>query len=295
VTTKKINYTDNPFLSNSAKDLIYVDMERLEDSDFNHIYLGEPKTDDDDAIIKRKWIMSCIDAHKKLDVDVTGGKRMGYDVADSGEDLNAYILMNGGLVETLESWKANEDELYESSLKVYTVAREHNAKVNYDSNGVGAGVGSNMNQMNNTSKKKVDYFGFDSAETPAYPGQKYKVDGIATQQTNREYFENRKAQAWWMLADRIKATHRAVTSGDKIDKDIIFSISSRLNDLEKLITELSTPRKKMSGRLKNIVEKKDDLKRRGIKSPNLAEALIMASYPFCKTTNEIKQVKLSFA
>jgi len=255
-------------------------MEHLDDDDFNHIYLGDPKMDDDDAIIKRQWILSCIDAHKKLNKDITGGKRIGYDVADSGEDLNAMVVMNGGLVFDLISWKGKEDELYESSEKVFAKALVIDAKVNYDSNGVGAGVGSNMKQMNKKSKDQVKYYGFDSASVPAFPDSLYKIDGIDTQQTNREYFENRKAQAWWLLADRIKETHRAVSMGKEIDDDRIISISSELDDIESLITELSTPHKKMSGRLKNMVEKKDDLKKRGIKSPNLADALVMSAYPY---------------
>ncbi len=294
VMSQKINYTDNPFLSNSAKDLIAVDKAHLEREDFNHIYLGEPKTDDDDAIIKRKWIMSCIDAHIKLDVNVTGGKRIGYDVADSGDDLNAYIVMDGGLVETLTSWKGQEDELYESSEKVYIKARNINAEVVYDSNGVGAGVGSNMKQMNLTSDRQVLYNGFDSAASTYEPRMLYEVSGLTTQQTNEEYFENRKAQAWWLLADRIKDTHRAVTMGEHIDRDMIISISSSIDNIEKLITELSTPRKKISGRLKNIVEKKDDLKKRGIKSPNFADALVMASYPFDLSPPEPKSLQASF-
>ena len=276
---RRINYDENPFLSNTMLEEIenYKDLE--EEADFNHLYLGEPKTDDDEAIIKRAWLLSCVDAHIKLDLDITGGKKIGFDVADSGEDLNAYILMDGGLISDLVSWKGAEDELFESAQKVFMAASQVNAKVNYDSNGVGAGVGSNMKQMN-MSGKYVEYSGFDSAASPCEPHALYRVDSAFTQQTNTDYFENRKAQAWWLLADRFKATHRAVTKGEEIDKDQIISISGDINKLERLITELSTPRKKQSGRLKNIVEKKDDLKKRGIKSPNFADALVMAAFPY---------------
>ncbi len=275
---RKINYTENRFISDTMMEVI-LEAKEEDLEEYTHVYLGEPKSDDDDAIIKRAWIMSCIDAHITLDVDMTGGQRIGFDVADSGSDLNAVAVMDGAILTDLESWKANEDELYESSARVYGMAKEIGAEVNYDSNGVGAGVGSNMKQMNRVSKDEVSYYGFDSASIPANPSSRYIVNGAVTQQTNREYFENRKAQAWWMLADRIKATHRAVTKGDPYDDNMI-SISSEIIDIDKLITELSTPRKMMSGRLKNIVEKKTDLKKRGIPSPNLADALVMASYAY---------------
>lgn len=281
---RMINYDENDFLSDTMREEIELAKESMEEDEFNHVYLGQPKQDDDDAIIKRKWIMACVDAHLKLDRDVTGGKRIGFDVADSGKDLNAVVMMDGGLIEYLKSWQGKEDELFESSEKAYLLAKEHNADVSYDANGVGAGVGSNMKKMNsmgNYGDHKVSYYGFDSASTPRSPDSLYMVDGLVTQQTNRDYFENVKAQAWWLLADRIKATYRAVTMGKPID-DQLISFSSDLDQLQQLITELSTPRKMISGRMKNIVEKKDDLKKRGIASPNLADALVMASFQHYK-------------
>lgn len=276
---RTINYPENPFLTETMKQEIETAQREMDEDDFNHIYLGQPKQDDEDAIIKRKWIMACIDAHIKLDVDITGGKRLGYDVADSGDDLNAYCEMDGGLLIDIITWKGAEDELFESSEKVYTRAVQINADVCYDANGVGAGVGSNMRRLNSQGFGDIDYYGFDSASTPANPDSLYIVEGMTTQQTNREYFENLKAQAWWLLADRIKATYRAVTKGVPIDNDVIISISSELDLLENLITELATPRKKTSGRLKNMVEKKEDLSKRGIKSPNIADAFVMATNP----------------
>lgn len=278
---RAINYDENIFLTDTMREEIRIAKETMDEEDFAHLYLGQPKQDDDDAIIKRKWIMACVDAHIKLDRDITGGKRIGYDVADTGEDANTAIVMNGGLIEHLETWQGAEDELFESSQRVFKMALDHNADVSYDSNGIGAGVGSNMKQINRSSQYTINYYGFDSGATPANPDSLYMVEGEVTQQTNRDYFENIKAQAWWLLADRIKATYRAVTLGIDIGDDII-SFSSGLNDLQKLITELSTPRKKTSGRMKNIVEKKSDLLKRGIKSPNHADALVMASFQHYK-------------
>lgn len=274
---RMINYDENIFLTDTMEEEIENAKISMDEDEFNHVYLGQPRMDDDDAIIKRKWIIACVDAHIKLDIDLTGGKKIGYDVADAGDDLNAVCRMDGGLVEYIEEWKGQEDELYESTAKVYGMAKEHGAIVAYDSNGIGAGVGSNIRNMNRSSGVEVRYYGFDSGDAPANPDSFYQVTGTITQQTNREYFENRKAQAWWLLADRIKATYRAIVMGDPIT-DQMISFSSGIDDLDKMITELSTPRRKQSGRLKNIVEKKEDLKKRGIKSPNIADAVVMASF-----------------
>src|SRR5690606_27014105 len=85
---RHINYDQNPFLSDTARQKA----ERLKDADYDayrHIYLGEPLTNDDAAVIKFAWIDAAIDAHKKLGIDMAGARTVGYDVADSGVDKNA--------------------------------------------------------------------------------------------------------------------------------------------------------------------------------------------------------------
>ena len=292
ILKRHINYNENPFISNKSKQRIEY-LKKTDIDSYTHIYLGQPKQDDDDAIIKRRWLLACVDAHIKLDIDLTGAYRLGYDVADSGDDLNAIVLIEGAILKDVETWKAGEDELYNSTVKVYKKADMHKAMINYDTNGVGAGVGSNIKNINIQEGKNIEYFGFDNAAEPAEPNSIYKIDGFETEQTNREYFENRKAQAWWLFADRVKATYRAVELGEEIDTTQIISINSNIDLLEKLITELSTPRKVQSGRLRNMVESKKDLKKRGISSPNIADACIMAYYPYSKPQSKVTSFKVS--
>ena len=290
ILKRHINFNENPFLSSKSSDRIQQ-LKEVDYESYVHIYEGQPKQDDDDAVIKRKWLNACIDAHITLGIDMSGNKQIGYDVADSGEDLNAMVTADGGILSKVISWKGAEDELYDSSKRVFNEALEDNAWVIYDSNGVGAGCGSNFKQMNIASSSHVWYEGFDSASSPHEPNRLYKIGGKDTQMKNKDYFENIKAQAWWEFADRAKATYRAVANGDSVDSDILISISSSVDDLQSLITELSTPRKKQSGRLKNMVEKKDDLKKRGIKSPNLADATILAFTRLYKKRGMIRGVR----
>ena len=62
-----INYTENPFLSNTLLSVI----DQMKEQDFEqwqHVYMGVPRNDDDVAIIKRSWIEAAIDAHLTLDI-----------------------------------------------------------------------------------------------------------------------------------------------------------------------------------------------------------------------------------
>ena len=94
---------------------------------------------------------------------------------------------------------------------------------------------------------------------------------------NAEFFSNLKAQAWWQVADRARNTYNALNNGHSFDSDEMLSISSSVKYLERLKTELSTPKRDFdkAGRVK--VESKEDLAKREIDSPNLADAFIMGA------------------
>lgn len=273
VIVEKINYEDNPFLSESAKDLIRIDSQKLDEDEFNNMYLGIPKAESDSALIKRAWLYACIDAHKKLNVEVLGQKFIGYDIADSGADKNAMALRKGILLEHIEQWKGKEDELDKSHIKVFNKAREHDAFIHYDSIGVGAGAGSKFRELNEGGAS-IKYARFNAGSSVEQPKKKYGNTEIK----NKDMFSNLKAQVWWDIADRIRDTYNAVTKGLPIEADSIISISSEIDCIDDLIIELSSPLKDTdeTGRVK--VESKDDLAKRGIKSPNLADAFIMAYY-----------------
>src|SRR5678810_947106 len=93
---------------------------------------------------------SCLDAHLKLKIEPTGEKITGYDVADSGEDLNALVNKHGILVTKVHQWKGKEDELVKSAKIVRQEAKLFGSIVRYDSIGVGAGVGSNIQAVSYT-------------------------------------------------------------------------------------------------------------------------------------------------
>ena len=93
---------------------------------------------------------------------------------------------------------------------------------------------------------------------------------------------NIKAQAWQNVADRFMNTYNYITKDIPCDEDNLISISSSIPNLEDLITELSTVRHEKDGVGRLKIESKKDLSKRGIKSPNLADAFIMANFNIAK-------------
>ena len=267
-----INYTENKFVSETM--LAAIKAKREEDEEeYQHIYLGVPLSDDDMAIIKRSWIEASIDAHLHLDIDMSGVNCVGYDVADSGEDKNAIVITNGAICTHIEEWKGGENELRESALRAWSHV-DANGFLVYDSIGVGAHVGSTLQSISAANR----YFKFNAGGAVENPTEIY-APGIR----NGEKFENLKAQAWQTVADRFRNTYNAINKGMKFEPHQLISISSEIAGLESLKSELSTPHKKFSKRGYDMVETKDELKKRDIKSPNKADAFIMAySLPFVR-------------
>ena len=38
-------------------------------AEYRHVYLGEPKSDEESAVIRRSWLMACIDSHTALKIE----------------------------------------------------------------------------------------------------------------------------------------------------------------------------------------------------------------------------------
>jgi len=278
---RKINYDENQFLSNTM--LKIIEAAKLEDEDdYNHIYLGFPRSDDETSIIKRSHVMAAIDAHIALGVENSGSRRIGFDVADSGEDSCAMVECYGSLVTWADLWKAKEDELLKSCTRVWNEARERGTEIIYDAIGVGASSGAKFNELNSTQDRNIKpimhnkYFAGGAVNKP---DARYKNTNIK----NKDFFSNIKSQSWWLVADRLQNTYNAVKNGQKFELDEMIFIDSNMLHLDKLIDELCTPKRDfdLAGRVK--VESKKDLAKRDIMSPNLADAFIMACQPAIKT------------
>lgn len=276
---RKINYNENPFLSRTMLKVI-DDAREADDEEFQHVYDGEPITDDDQVIIKRSWILAAIDAHKKLGLSPDGVKRIGFDVADSGVDKNASVSRNDFLVYHIDEWKGQEDELLKSARRVHSRAVFSQSQVDYDAIGIGAFAGSYFEELNDKEDCpfEVEHFKFVASGAVLNPDERIDPNNPESAK-NGDFYENFKAQSWWIVARMFLHTFNVVTKGHPVDMEMFISLSSECDHLEQLIDELSTPRKDTSRKGKSKVESKEDLEKREVKSPNIAEALIAAFSP----------------
>lgn len=275
-----VNYTDNPWFP----DVLRLEMEECKRKDYDlylHIWEGEPVADSDMAIIKPSWIAASVDAHLKIGFEASGRKRIGFDVADEGEDSNATTLAHGSVVTDCQQW--NKGDVITSAERVKNYAEEVRAsEIVYDSIGVGAGVKAHLKRV-----CRIPATGFNAGESVFKPEAKY-----AEGKTNKDMFSNIKAQAWWGVRDRFYNTWRVVkhleANPDDLDfvkqfsDDQLISLSSGIKQLEYLKAELSRPWVDYDNNGRVKVESKKDMKKRGIPSPNMADSLIMAFAPIHK-------------
>ena len=272
---RQINYLENQFISKTSLKIINA-LKEEDYEEYQHRYLGVPKDSDEGSVIKRAHIMAAIDAHLTVvpsEGEWRGGKTVGYDVADDGDDKNATTSMDGSVCIHLDEWKGGEDELFESATRVRNTALIMDASsIGYDSIGVGAGTGSHLN---NQTPPWKNHFKFNAGGKVADPKRKYKD----TQIKNIDFFANLKAQKWWDEADRFRNTYLAVTKGKEFPADEMVSLSSECDSrlLEQMIDELSIPKKDFDKYGKVKVESKKDLAKRDVDSPNIADSYIIAN------------------
>ncbi|MGJ0578502.1 PBSX family phage terminase large subunit [Xenorhabdus bovienii] len=262
----KANYDVNPHFYDTP---LPQQMEECKERDYDlyrHIWEGEPVADSALAIIKPAWIEAAVNAHLELGFSAAGRKFVGFDVADDGEDANATVLRHGSVALEVGEWRG-QDVIY-SADKVYDYATRSGVDtVIFDSIGVGAGVKAQFNRKD----QRVRTVGFNAGASVENPDNQYMLG-----KTNKDMFANLKAQQWQLVANRFYNTWRAVNHGDKFPEDQLISLSKGMKDLEYLKAELSRPQVDYDNNGRVKVESKKDMKKRGIPSPNKADAFIMA-------------------
>lgn len=297
-----MDWRDHPAKNDEWYDKRKADAEA---NGLEHIFAQEVDRDYTAAIegilIPAKHVKAAIDAHIKLGFEAEGERVIGLDVADEGGDKNAMCDTHGSVVQHIEQWALGDTG------KTATHAYNYSIKVGadnltYDSIGVGAGVkaktrellgatNDEIEKLNDATRikliaegKQTEYeptpllklkvVGFNAGDGVYRPERKY-VEG----KKNKDMFMNLKAQAWWAVRDRFHKTYLAVTEGKEYDPSELISLPSGMPLLHDLVIELSRPKRDTdnAGRVK--VESKKEMKRRGVPSPNLADALIMCYQP----------------
>ena len=198
--------------------------------------LGEFPTADDDVVIPLELIRAAVGR----DVETSGVMPYwGVDVGRFGEDSSALAKRKGNrLIEPITEWHGLDT--MQVAGRIYNEFKATDdplkpASIFVDVIGIGSGVVDRLREM------ELPVIGVNVAESAA----------------NDERFMRLRDEIWWRGREWFAA------------KDCVIP-----ND-EKFVSELCTVTYDYSSNGKIVVESKKDMKKRGLKSPNLADAFLM--------------------
>lgn len=229
------------------------------------------------VLIPSVWVQAAIDAHLKLNIEPTGDRIAGLDVADEGKDKNSLAGRHGIVLKALNTWSGRGDDIFYTTQKAMDFCIEDKYQtLYYDADGLGAGVRGDARVINENQREK----GWDEVNVEPFRGSSSVNDPdgeIVEKRTNKDFFANLKAQSWWFLRLRFQNTYRAL-NGHEYDPDMLISLSSKdinQNEMTQLVMELSQPTYSKNGVGKILVNKQPD----GAISPNRADAVMICYCP----------------
>lgn len=194
--------------------------------------------------------------------------RVGLDVG-AGKAKSVAIARRGPIV--LPPQARRDPDTTETAHWALGICRETGASVlNFDAPGVGAGVASTL------THNEVEGLAVAACNTGVPPSGAIWPDG----RTASEMFGNQKAEIWWLCRTALQRTHEHVLflegkGGEEHPVTDLLALPSGDPDSDALNLQLSLVKWGRNEKGKIVIEKKDALARRGIASPDYADALVL--------------------
>ena len=212
---------------------------------------GEFAWDLGDTLMKPEDIAVGVDA--ELFVPSEAPVVLGVDVARFGADSNVIYSQQGGIVRLVEGWP-EQSRVTETAKRIHRHAVDLNAsEVRIDSLGIGGGV--------------IDYM------MDEIPNKKYTIIEMNASGETPDRKQWHNARAWWW--DRFRFDLRE----GNIDLDV---------DDERLHDELMSVEYKFNAQSGGLlIESKDDMRKRGVKSPDYADAAIFCAVDLKQLISEM--------
>ena len=269
-----LNHDDNPLFPAVLEGERLHDEQTMSSALYRHIWEGEYYDEVQDTIIPVEWFDAAIDAHKKLGFEATGAVIASHDPSDEGGDSKGYAVRKGSVVlDVCEKITGDSNEGMDWALD--RCRRDNADWFVWDADGLGIGLKRQVDsELENT---KIERFMFRGSESPDDPNSPYSgKDG----KTNKDTFLNKRAQYWWKLRERFESTYRAVEKKQYIDPEELISLSSDIDNLDQLRSEVCRIPQKRSNNGKIQIMSKIDMAKKPyeLPSPNMGDALMMSMF-----------------
>jgi phage terminase large subunit len=283
-----INYDENPWFPIELQKERLHDKETLSPAAYDHKWLGEYNDTVENAIILPHWFDACVDAHEVLGFKAQGVEVVSHDPSDEGNDPKGLVYRHGNVI--LGALEEEFGDINEGGdwAADYVQAKKPDVFI-WDGDGLGIGLKRQFNQEFAGKNIRTEIFrGSSSVDNP---DQIYHYSGEAHPKTNENTFRNKRAQYYWMLRDMCFRTWQAVNKKAVVPQDEMISFSSDIENLDMLRAELCRiPLKPNVGGYIQIMNKQE-MRSRGIDSPNMADALMMSLSSTTRRVMEMRPAK----
>lgn len=214
----------------------------------------------DGIVVPAGWLNPCVGL--PYYPEDKGAIMLGVDVAEFGSDSSALVIREGKNIVWAEEWQGHEiTYTADRAIKWAEICEKRLAPHHYlyiavDVVGVGAGVASNIARHIKDAKK--------------LRWRLVRVNAGGATQNPR--CAKLKDSLWWNMRAFFQMDGKAPSERPSIGAKIPRKIAT------KLVSELSTPTYDFDTARRVVIESKTKLKKRGAKSPNLADALALTFY-----------------
>jgi hypothetical protein len=175
--------------------------------------------------------------NREIEVLDTDHEMIGVDIARFGGDRTVFCYRKGNKV--LEIKEFSHKDTMETAQNLFAFAELYpNASINLDVIGVGGGVVDRIRQL--------------------LPKREIIACNVGEQPLDKELFLNKRAEMYWNL------------------KNMFIKGEIQIPNDEDLIAQLSSQKFKFTQRGQIQIESKDEMKKRGMGSPDKADALMLA-------------------
>lgn len=272
----KINWRDNPWFPKELEEERQHDYDNKTRAEYDHIWEGAFNDSIENALIKAEWFDAAIDAHKKLGFEPTGQEVVAHDPSDLGPDTKGLCYRHGSVIlDVREMENGDVSDGFDWALG-YAIQNQVDCFI-WD--GDGMGVGGRRQVSETLSGKKIEAVMFRGSNSPDNPNAAYEPTGIGKDikpKPNKDTFFNKRAQAYWFLRDRFYKTWQAVERGKYINPDELISLSSDIQCIESLRSELCRIPIKPGAKIQILSKVEMKKKPYQLPSPNLADSVMMS-------------------
>lgn len=216
--------------------------------------------------IPNLWILAAVELNQRLQFPETGKIIAGFDVADGGDNKSVFMLRRGSVVFEIIDWSTGNTT--QTAYKARDLGRDWGiSRLNYDCDGPGVGVRGTL----------------DSCADVPFILNPIRGNGKCSEQYWPEFgdrpssdiFINARAEAWWLLRTRFERTYEFVNGIASHPIEELISIPNH----GLLIGQLSQPLVIYTDTGKIRIESKKEMAKRGVSSPDYADACAYAYAP----------------